>query len=59
MDTATFSAVCLASFVVLVVWLLGGPLNRQPYRCSKCGFETYSEIEANGHEKQENAHKCA
>jgi hypothetical protein len=27
------------------------------YHCQKCGFETYSEAEASGHEKLENAHK--
>lgn len=49
-------------FVVVVYCLyllFSGPLDRKPYRCSKCGFETYSEIEATGHEKLENAHKVS
>jgi len=47
------------ALIIAIVWLLTSTtlLDRQPYRCQKCGFETYNEVEASGHEKMENGHK--
>lgn len=49
---AVIGFVVVALFVALV--LSGLPNER--YRCS-CGFETYNELEALGHEKQHSQHK--
>ena len=48
-----------AALIIALVWLLTdtGIFDRQTYRCDKCGFETYSDLEASGHEKMENGHK--
>jgi hypothetical protein len=45
----------LALLVLLILLLTSDP--RHLYHCQKCGFETYNEVEAAGHEKMENAHK--
>jgi hypothetical protein len=42
----------------LFVWALLSGLPNKKYTCSKCGYETYDEVMAAGHEKVENAHKC-
>jgi hypothetical protein len=47
----------IGGILLLVLFLLMLAPSRHLYRCQKCGFETYSEAEASGHEKLENAHK--
>lgn len=59
MEQATIYTIGFMVLVYCLYLLLSGPLDRRPYRCSKCGFETYSELEATGHEKAENAHKVS
>jgi hypothetical protein len=54
MDLYVIAAIGL---VVLLFLLLTMPLSSKNYRCSACGFETSSELEAAGHEKLENTHK--
>lgn len=43
--------------VVLFVWALLSALPNKKYTCSKCGYETYDEVNAAGHEKIENSHR--
>ena len=47
----------IGGILLLVLLLLMLVPSGHLYRCQKCGFETYSETEASGHEKLENAHK--
>ena len=55
MDLIWYPIGGLALLVLIILLLTSNP--RHLYHCQKCGFETYSEIEAAGHEKMENAHK--
>jgi hypothetical protein len=43
--------------VVLILWLLSPSSGGEIRRCTKCGFTTYNEVEAAGHEALENKHK--
>jgi hypothetical protein len=42
--------------IVGFVWLIIP--NSDHYTCTKCGFSTNSDLEAAGHDKLENMHKC-
>ncbi len=52
-----FYTLCAAAVILSVIWLLITTFTTTSYRCSKCGYQTDSEIEARIHEKVENMHK--
>ena len=56
---ANYCYMVIVFFLVLVsiIWLIIP--DRDKYTCNKCGFSTNSDLEAAGHEKLENMHKCA
>jgi hypothetical protein len=56
MNNMLFVACMTAIMLLIIFWLTSGP-NRRAYYCGKCGFKTYSEFEAQAHEKRENTHK--
>lgn len=43
--------------IALLIALAVSFLPNKKYTCSKCGYETYDEVMAAGHEKLENTHK--
>lgn len=45
--------------VILCIVLALSALPNKKYTCSKCGYETYDETMAAGHDKIENSHKCS
>lgn len=45
--------------MVLFIVLALSVLPNKKYTCSKCGYETYDEVNAAGHDKIENSHKCS
>jgi len=44
--------------IVVIIWAIISLIGGSTYRCNKCGFRTSSRLEAAGHEKLENTHKC-
>ena len=56
-DCMGFWFVVGAIVLFVLISLLSDP-SRRLYHCQRCGFETYSEAEALGHERLENGHKA-
>ncbi|GAC1368352.1 MAG: hypothetical protein NVS2B12_15820 [Ktedonobacteraceae bacterium] len=57
MHIDTFYILCAAAVIIGLIWLFVHTFFSTSYRCSKCGYETNSEIAARVHETLENTHK--